>query len=85
MRSINAYYNGDTFVPLEKPVIQPNQKVIITILDDFVGEQMKPKNVYEEFFGTLDNESFLEIENALLLFSRAKMIELFCLCNRFSG
>jgi hypothetical protein len=65
MKSINAYYNGDIFVPLEKPVIQPNQKVIITILDEFFGKQNTPVKPFEKYVGKLDNESFAELENAL--------------------
>lgn len=34
MRSIHGYYNGSTYVSLEPVEVKPNQKVIITILDE---------------------------------------------------
>lgn len=34
MKSINSYYNGTTYVATESVSAMPNQKVIITFLDD---------------------------------------------------
>lgn len=34
MLSIRGYYNGSTYVALEPVKVKPNQKVIITILDE---------------------------------------------------
>ncbi len=34
MRSIHGYYNGSAYVGLEAVDVRPNQKVIITILDE---------------------------------------------------
>ena len=36
MVAVYGYYDGVTIQPLEKIVAKPNQRVIITILDDFV-------------------------------------------------
>lgn len=34
MRSIHGYYNGSAYVGLEAVDVRPNQRVIITILDE---------------------------------------------------
>ena len=34
MHSVHGYYNGSTYVALEPAEVRPNQKVIITILDE---------------------------------------------------
>jgi len=39
MATIEGYFDGKTFVPLEPHSIKPNQKVQITILDDFLTEE----------------------------------------------
>ncbi|MBO4852233.1 MAG: hypothetical protein J5477_01215 [Schwartzia sp.] len=36
MLAIEGYYDGLSFQPLEKPRAKTNQRVIITIMDDFV-------------------------------------------------
>ena len=45
MLAVQGYYDGAAFQPLEKTKVLPNQKVIITIMDDFVE---KPKASEEE-------------------------------------
>ena len=45
MLAVQGYYDGVAFQPLEKTKVLPNQKVIITIMDDFVE---KPKASEEE-------------------------------------
>ena len=65
MRSIHAYYDGIRFVYDGNTDIQPRQKVIITILDDFVAGQSAGPRPFERFFGKLDNQSRAEIESAL--------------------
>lgn len=35
MISVNGYFDGNVCIPLEYADIKPNQKVIITVLDDF--------------------------------------------------
>ena len=34
MHSVHGYYNGSAYVALEPVEVKPNQKVIITILDE---------------------------------------------------
>lgn len=36
MLAVHGYYDGVAFRPLEKTTAKPNQRVIITIMDDFV-------------------------------------------------
>ena len=36
MQAVQGYYDGTDIKPLEKLVAKPNQRVIITIMDDFV-------------------------------------------------
>lgn len=36
MLAINGYYDGTNYVAQENIAIKPNQKVIITVLDDFL-------------------------------------------------
>ena len=62
MQALRGYYNGKEFVPLEKVNIKPNQKVIITILDEYVSSETKP---FKKFIGKLSAASFLEISEAL--------------------
>ena len=37
--TIEGYFDGKTFVPLEKLSLKPNQKVQITILDEFLTSE----------------------------------------------
>ena len=36
MLAVQGYYDGGTIKPLEKITAKPNQRVIITIMDEFV-------------------------------------------------
>ncbi len=36
MISVQGYYDGEAIMPLEKIAAKPNQRVIITIMDEFV-------------------------------------------------
>ena len=36
MFAVQGYYNGKTVTPLEKIIAKPNQRVIITVMDDFI-------------------------------------------------
>ena len=45
MLAVHGYYDGTAFQPLEKMSVKLNQKVIITIIDDFVEA---PKSAKEE-------------------------------------
>ena len=52
MTSIYAYYNGHNYITEGSLAIKPNQKVIITILDDFV----KPKRNLKKYIGAVNKE-----------------------------
>ncbi len=41
MLAVNGYYDGTVIMPLEEIPAKPNQKVIITIMDDFVEPRKK--------------------------------------------
>ncbi len=62
MQALRGYYNGKEFVPLEKVHVKPNQKVIITILDEYISSESKP---YQKYVGKLSTASFQEIAEAL--------------------
>ncbi len=36
MFAIKGYFNGKKFIPLERADLKPNQKVLITILDEYM-------------------------------------------------
>lgn len=38
MVSVNGYYNGSNYVAVDEIDVKPNQRVIITVLDDFVED-----------------------------------------------
>lgn len=43
MLALQGYYDGETIQPLEKINAKKNQRLIITVLDDFIPETRKPK------------------------------------------
>lgn len=44
MLAVQGYFDGVTIKPLEKVIAKPNQRVIITVMDEFVEP---PKSVYK--------------------------------------
>ena len=38
MLAVNGYFDGIAIKPLEKIIAKPNQKVIITIIDEFIEQ-----------------------------------------------
>ena len=42
MLAIHGYYDGTAIRPLEKLNAKPNQRVIITIIDEFIEPETKP-------------------------------------------
>ena len=48
MQSVHGYYDGQAFQALEQTTVQENQKVIITIMDDFVEGRKKKKDLSPE-------------------------------------
>ncbi|NSW90956.1 MAG: DUF104 domain-containing protein [Firmicutes bacterium] len=65
MLALKGYFNGKEFIPLEKVDIRPNQKVIITVLDEYVDAKTVSGKSFLKYFGKLDNESYQEFEEAL--------------------
>ena len=41
MLAVQGYFDGATIQPLETLEIKPNQRVIITVMDEFVGSPQK--------------------------------------------
>ena len=52
MLAVNGYYDGKVCVPLAKVAIQPQQKVIITVLD----EVMPTKRNLKKYVGKISKE-----------------------------
>ena len=53
MVSLNGYYDGNTVQTLEKIHAKKNQKVIITILDEFIEESSSKIRMTESARGSL--------------------------------
>ena len=57
MLAVHGYYDGSSFHALEKTPVKTNQRVIITIMDDFVEDKHKVDNSrlkkIEELCGSL--------------------------------
>lgn len=53
MVSLNGYYDGNTVQTLEKIQAKKNQKVIITILDEFIEESYPKIRTTESARGSL--------------------------------
>ncbi len=63
MRSINAYYDGHDYIPLDNSYPKKNQRVIITVLDEFVPvEKEKP---FRKYVGKLSSLAAREITDAV--------------------
>ena len=65
MLALKGYYNGKDFLPLEKVNVKTNQKVIITLLDEYVIPEENTDKPYKKYIGKLDSISFNEINKAL--------------------
>lgn len=65
MIAINGYYNGCEYVSLENADVQPYQKVIITILNEFIDKKEAGDKPFLKYVGKLNDESFSEISEVL--------------------
>lgn len=61
MIAINGYFDGSVCVPLTKEAIKPRQKVIITVLDEF----MPPKRNLKKYVGKISPDDSDLIEKAI--------------------
>ena len=67
MLAIQGYYDGVAFQPLEEPKALPNQKVIITIMDEFVqkpkmaeAEQFKKKHLNSDTMEAVNEVAYMK-------------------------
>ena len=51
MIAVPAYYDGVNIKPLKAVNIKKNQKIILTIMDEFVKEEKKDKFPFDAFAG----------------------------------
>jgi len=65
MLALKGYFNGKEFIPLDKVNLKPNQKVIITVLDEYLSDDDKIEKPYKKYVGKLNAKSFKEICEAL--------------------
>ncbi|TYQ14636.1 UNVERIFIED_CONTAM: hypothetical protein Cloal_0990 [Acetivibrio alkalicellulosi] len=65
MLALKGYFNGKDFIPLENVQIKRNQKVIITVLDEFVSDSKSVEKPYKKYVGKLSNEDFKELQEIL--------------------
>ncbi|NLD48217.1 MAG: hypothetical protein GX660_13655 [Clostridiaceae bacterium] len=65
MLALKGYFNGKDFIPLENVQIKRNQKVIITVLDEFVSDSESVEKPYKKYVGKLSNEDFNELQEIL--------------------
>jgi hypothetical protein len=63
--ALKGYFNGKDFIPLENVQIKRNQKVIITVLDEFVSDGESVEKPYKKYVGKLSNEDFNELQEIL--------------------
>lgn len=61
MLALNGYFDGTVCVPLTKENIKPHQKVIITVLDEF----MPPKRNLKKYVGRINKEDSELIEKTV--------------------
>ena len=59
MQSVYGYFNGESFISIGTIIPRQNQKVIITLLDDYID--IKKEKPYKKYAGKLDDASCEEI------------------------
>ena len=65
MQAINGFFDGRTFIPLETIEVKKNQKVIITVLEEYLDKNNQENTPMKEFFGVFDDETYFEFQEAL--------------------
>ena len=63
--TVQGYFDGVTIRPLEKVVAKPNQRVIITVMDEFVEpEKIHPKKGVRGILSRYANPTLAEKEKS---------------------
>ncbi|MBR3732139.1 MAG: hypothetical protein IKQ61_04930 [Spirochaetales bacterium] len=65
MTSVNAYYDGHSYITEGSLAIKPNQRVIITVLDDFIKPKHKSKRNFKKYIGAITDKDSDIIEKAV--------------------
>ncbi len=65
LQTTKGYFNGKEIIPLEKIIIRENQKVIITLLDEYLVEDFSDDKPHKKYVGRLSDACFKEITEAL--------------------
>lgn len=65
MQALKGYYDGRYFKAIDKVNIKKNQKVIITVLEEFIDEGNNQDKAYKKYIGKLSDENYSEIVEAI--------------------
>lgn len=65
MYALKGYFNGKEFILDGKATIKANQKVIITVLDEYRNLNEKEEKAFKRFVGRLNSECMFEVNEAL--------------------
>ena len=67
MQTIEAYYDGRAFVPVQPVTVQLNERAIVTIFEGMTDKCQKLENdkAYLSYAGALSDESYDEIVEIL--------------------
>ncbi|MBR1713414.1 MAG: hypothetical protein IJ717_00520 [Treponema sp.] len=67
MLAVNGYYDGTGYVTEDNVTVKPNQRVIITYLDEFE----KPKRKLKKYVGKISEDKMCE--RAMAVFASRKL------------
>ena len=66
MLAVAGYFDGNTCVPLDTRIFKPNQRVIITALDEFVPQKTLKKEsvakILDELTGVIHSDKPMSIK-----------------------
>jgi hypothetical protein len=63
--ALKGYFNGREFISLEKVTVKTNQKVIITVLDEYIDALAVKEKPYKKYVGKLSNDNYNELTEVL--------------------
>ena len=75
MVAVNGYFDGQNYIAKEQVAVRPNQRVIITLLDDDFTETKSQDDareklgVMKKFFGSLTHEDDEALRNNRMNFT----------------